>query len=1142
MMTTTLAELDQPDSILDRMMNLLVKLRVEVLLTVLLLIVAIITRFYDLESRVMSHDESLHTYYSWRFLEYQDYDHLPMMHGPLQFHLVAFSYFLFGDTDASSRFPAAFLGVVSIALIFFFRKWLGRWGTVFAMALILVSPYILYYQRYVRNESLVVFEALLMFWAIFSYFEKRESKWLYLLSFSLTLHFATKETSFIYALQLMIFLGVFLGVDILKRPWRSVELKILFLVGLAATIIGASLAGYALLSGPSVSLQDPTIPGQPLDPTATGLISQPGGYSRVLTLGTVMSVGGVLIMFILLVWSFGKRLRTEFPALDLLVITVTMTLPLLAGIPAKMLGLEPLASNTSVFKTPTGIIVVLLFIASLAIGILWDWRRWLIAAAIFWGPFIVLYTSLFTNGHGISSGLVSSLEYWIVQHGEERGGQPWYYYLLVQLPIYEFLPVIGSLVATGFGVKRLWLRFSNPKDTGLEGLSRDSTGSMKQGSSSDPIAFPIVPFFGYWGISSLFFYSFAGERMPWLAVHITLPLIVLAGWAFGKWFESKEWGAMYSARGWLVLGLVFVTYVGFIKAFGIYSGPEPPFQGNELETLKNTTAFLAALVVGIGGLVGLYFAIQKIEFRIVVQLGVLVAFGYLFILTARAAFRAAYRDYDQATEYLVYAHSATGVKTVLSQVEEFSIRTSGDLSVQVAYDDDVSWPFTWYLRNYPNRIFYGGNPSRDLNNYPLVIAGDTNWQKVEPLLGRRYFEYEYIRMWWPMQDYFGLTWDRIKQGIFERNMRSALWDIWLNRDYTAYGNVTGKEFSLANWSPSDRMKFFIRKDVAATIWDYGVIAAVTTDMGFEDPYAEKMVVLESDKMIGQTGSGPGQFTSPRSIAFAIDGSIYVADSKNHRIQHFDAGGTFINEWGSYGDSTQGEAPPGTLNEPWGIAIAPDGSVYVADTWNHRIQHFTAEGEFIETFGRFGQGYDADIFWGPRSVEVDTSGRIFVSDTGNKRIAVFDPSGTLVAQFGGTGSGLGQLNEPVGIGIDPQGLVYVADTWNQRVVVFEEYETNQFRFMREWAIDGWWGESLENKPYLAVSSTGSICVTDPEGYRVLCFNEIGEFIKGWGDYGYDFSTFGLPSGIAFSQEGDPWVSDAGNNRLMRFQPGLEPLIE
>jgi uncharacterized protein (TIGR03663 family) len=1132
-MTTTWVPVDKPRSVLDRILDVGVSLKVETLICALIIIVAIFTRFYDLETRVMSHDESLHTYYSWRFLKYQDYDHLPMMHGPLQFHLVAFSYFLFGDSDASSRYPAALLGVASVVLIFFFRKWLGRWGTILTMAFMVISPFMLYYQRYVRNEALVVFEALLMFWAIFSYFKSRETKWLYLLSFSLVLHFATKETSFIYALQLMLFLGILFGWDILRRSWKSTEGKIIFLIGLVATIVGVFLAGYALLASPVADLQDPTLPGQPLDPTAADLIDQSVGYSRVLALGAILSFLGILLMFILLMWTFGRSLRTEFPALDVLVITVTMTLPLLAGIPAKILGWEPLPSNTSVFKTPTGLLVVLLFLISIGIGVLWDWRRWIIAAAIFWGPFFAVFTSLFTNGHGVSSGLVSSLEYWIVQHGEERGGQPWYYYLLVQLPIYEFLPVIGSLVAGGFGLKALWTKLIGPGQESSNASERSGT------ADSSPVGseFPVILFMGYWALTSLFAYSFAGERMPWLAVHIALPLILLAGWAFGKWLDSKVWGDLLSYRGWLSLGLILITCFGFAKAIGIFSGPEPPFQGDELNQLQSTTNFLAALALGIGGLIGFYFSVRNVRLKKLTQLGVLVGLVYLMVLSARAAFRAAYENYDEATEYLVYAHSATGVKTILSQVEEYSLRTTGDLAVQVAYDDDVSWPFTWYFRNYTQKIYYGANPSRDLNDYPLVIAGDKNWNQVEPILGRRFFSFEYIRMWWPMQDYFGLTWDRIKDALISREMRSALWEIWLNRDYSEFGIIKGKDFSLENWSPSDRMRFYIRKDVATNLWDYGVVAAAAPDMTFIDPYADGLVVLETDLVIGQPGSGPSQFNAPRSIAFADDGSFFVADSKNHRIQHFDPSGNFLKEWGSFGDVAQGETPPGSLNEPWGIAVAPDGSVYVADTWNHRIQHFTADGEFLDSFGRFGQGYDSDIFWGPRSVAVDESGRIFVSDTGNKRVAVFDSSGTLITQFGGLESGLGQLNEPVGITFDSQGQLYVADTWNQRVVVFQEIE-GSFRFVREWPIDGWWGESLENKPYLAVSPSDVVCVTDPEGYRVLCFNLEGEFLKGWGDYGYDFTTFGLPSGIAFKQDGTIWVTDSVNNRVMRFQLELE----
>jgi len=1163
----TEAEIEKPQNMLDRIFNMGVKIRAETLLCIFLLAIAIFTRFYDLETRVMSHDESLHTYYSWRFLEHQDYKHLPMMHGPLQFHLVGFSYFLFGDSDASSRYPAAILGVASVVLIWVFRKWLGRWGTVFGMALMVISPYMLYYQRYVRNEALVVFEALLMFWAIFSYFETRQNKWLYLLSFSLTLHFATKETSFIYALQLMVFLGIFLSWDILRRPWDRPEWKSLFALGLIATIIGVSIAGSALLGEGGGALQDPTIPGQPLDPSAEGLTDTMGGVTRVLSLGGIFGLLGVLLMFVILMLEFGKRLRTEFPALDLLVISVTMILPLLAGVPAKILNLEPLPQSTSVFKTPTGVLVIVLILVSLVVGLLWDWRRWLIAAAVFYGPFVILYTSLFTNGHGLSSGLVSSLEYWIVQHGEERGGQPWYYYLLVQIPIYEYLPAIGSLVALGYGFK--WLsKEPRPNEGFLSTILRvviEILGSIvgvivaffnllfkfisrttPEGGRSGQEArakeleeFPFIIFFAYWGITSLFAYSFAGERMPWIAVHIALPLIFLAGWAFGKWVESVDWGVLKSSQGWITFGLILIVYFAFMKALDLFTGPNPPFQGNEQDQLAQTTAFLAALAIGIGGSVGLLYSSREVRLKSILNIGLAVILGTFFVLTVRTSVRASYQDYDQATEYLVYAHSATGVKTVLSQIEEYSLRTTGDLAVEVGYDDDVSWPFTWYFRNYTQKHYYGANPSRDISNYPMVVAGASNYSKVDPLLGRKYLSFEYIRMWWPMQDYFGLTWDRIKQIFTDRDLRRALWDIWLDRDYTAYGMIMGKDFSLENWSPSDRMKFYIRKDVATTLWDYGVVAAASPELVYTDPYADNIVTLQSGKVIGQTGSNPGEFQSPRSIAFAEDGRLYVADSKNHRIQFFDSNGVFAGEWGGYGETTaQATAAPGTFNEPWGIAVAPDGTIYVADTWNHRIQHFTADGEFINSFGQFGQGYEADTFWGPRSIVVDDQGRIFVVDTGNKRVAVLDQNGNLLGQFGGTDIGLGQLNEPVGIGLDDQGLIYVADTWNQRVVVFNDVGDGEFRAIREWLIDGWWGESLENKPYLAVSPSGQVCVSDPEGFRILCFNLEGDFLLGWGDYGYDFTTFNLPSGLAFSPEGSLWVSDSGNHRLMRFEPAFE----
>ena len=95
--------------------------------------------------------------------------------------------------------------------------------------------------------------------------------------------------------------------------------------------------------------------------------------------------------------------------------------------------------------------------------------------------------------------------------------------------------------------------------------------------------------------------------------------------------------------------------------------------------------------------------------------------------------------------------------------------------------------------------------------------------------------------------------------------------------------------------------------------------------------------------------------------------------------------------GAFGSSDASPAQPGLFNEPWGVAVGPDGSVYVADTWNHRIQKFDARGTYITAWGQFidvgGQSAPDKpfAFYGPRALAVDTEGNVWVVDTGNKRV-------------------------------------------------------------------------------------------------------------------------------------------------------------
>jgi len=96
---------------------------------------------------------------------------------------------------------------------------------------------------------------------------------------------------------------------------------------------------------------------------------------------------------------------------------------------------------------------------------------------------------------------------------------------------------------------------------------------------------------------------------------------------------------------------------------------------------------------------------------------------------------------------------------------------------------------------------------------------------------------------------------------------------------------------------------------------------------------------------------------------------------------------------------------------------------------------------------------------------------------------------------------------------------------------------------EWEIVGWYGQSLDNKPFIAVDEQGRVFVSDPESYRILEFNTAGEFMRYWGDYGIGPEGFNLPGGMAASPEGDLWVVDAGNHRLLKFsRPENVPSIE
>jgi uncharacterized protein (TIGR03663 family) len=1206
------------------------------------IILAIITRFWALGDRVMSHDESLHTQFSYQYYDGQGYNHTPLMHGPFLFHVTAIAYWLFGDSDFVARVPVAILGIILIILPYFLRDWLGRVGAIFTSFIFLISPFVTYYSRYIRHDIYVIVWAMIVFIAMWYYFRERKDLYLWFFVAATALMFTTKEVAFIYVAIFGSFLVIRLLTQFVDEPWirnSLSRLRMPIIVALAGLVIagvgfiGTQRSGKAEETGMTAEATEgfAADPNAELDQTAVASVEETNVFIRwAQVLGIGIFGAGIFLVV--------RALRPEidnYSEFDLIILFSTLLLPLASPFLTKLVGWNPTdyTLNTCYLEGQegmtalqvlvgrlgnsicwsslaesgiirSGFFLILSIAVAIFVGLWWDRRRWIISAIIFNGILLVLFTSVFTNLGGWTTGVVGSLGYWLEQQAVQRGSQPWYYYLFI-VPLYEFLPLIFSLLAIrlwtqqhrtnkviGYWVITLLLTlmayslgnwiyatfFQNSATTGeasiVPGLLAGAavlTGAVliwflnyKNRLVQEyelesgiwelfdiKVLLEFVPFLVWWLLLTWIAYSYAGEKMPWLSTHFVIPMGMLTGWYFNEKFASLKAKEFFSWDSLIFIGLTILFIVSGMLVIGPLLFGNIRFGDQQLEFLTNVGQFLGGILIV--GLVYLFWRrfYHKIPDYLHNPLLIFSLFILLSLLTIRFTYMATFKNADYTTEFMVYAHGAPATKSVvLNQLEELSMRLNGDKSIKVAFDNDVSWPMTWYLRDYPQRVFFGENPSQSLNESPIILVGAQNWNTVEPYLGDNYEYTEHTFLWWPMEDYRKFSWNallgdpnvpaEVRRGLGNPEVRKALWDIFFYRDYEKYGQVFGGTFTAGEWPLRHNMRLYIRNDVIPTMWDYGVGAVAFGET--TNPYEEGELILEPTLILNESGiagTAEGQFALPRNMVIGENGNIYVVDSGNHRLQVFDKDGNFLNAWGSFGTEN------GQFNEPWGITV-DEQYVYVADTWNHRIQKFTLEGEFVNSFGASGspevEGEGLGLFFGPRSIVLLDDGRLLVTDTGNHRMQVLDTEGNFQYQVGGFGNDLGQMNEPVGLAKGPGGLVYLADTWNGRV---QQFSPDLFA-QSEWPVDAWDSTSINNKPYLAVDSANRVYVTDPEGYRVLMFNPDGTYIGRFGSFGSGPTNFALANGIAVDAEDNIYIADAGNNRILKFAPpfttGAQPEVE
>ncbi|HEX9440388.1 MAG TPA: NHL repeat-containing protein, partial [Roseiflexaceae bacterium] len=589
---------------------------------------------------------------------------------------------------------------------------------------------------------------------------------------------------------------------------------------------------------------------------------------------------------------------------------------------------------------------------------------------------------------------------------------------------------------------------------------------------------------------------------------------------------------------------------------------------------------------------------QSIGARATLALCALTIFGLLGMYTIRATWMVVYDHPDTPIEVLIYVQSPPDVPVIVQDLKTLAINQTrnsrnpadptGGHTMPIIMDSgdatgegSLAWPYYWYLRDFQRiesrKSDFFANPTADSFQVPVDPKQPDGEKELAPVvmvyvphitdatkqaLAENYVKrYDSKLNWYfPEGDLSGCdprvpgykrfyystaTIERAKEDKQCQNLPIDTLPyagpfaplVW---PFQKENLTTVKNYLLYRTLPEPlqlygrEMQVWVRKDLAAS--------------GGEQAGAPSggAVKLVAQAAIGGPGQEPGQLDQPRGIAVDRQGNVYVADTGNNRIQVYGPDGAPLRTIGSPGGGD------GQFNEPRGIAVDRQGNVYVTDTWNARVQKFDSSGKFLKSWGTgddIGEGKRATMtngdaaanaanplgLFGPRGIAVDDQGNVYIADTGNKRIVVTDGEGKFLYQFGHLGSEPGAFNEPIGVAVDGQGSLYVADTWNARVQIFARGQDGKVSPTPQTTVrvPGWQANTYED-PYVAAGNGGQIYASVPLVSLVHAAKTSGDVLMRFGGKGDDLASLTLPSGVAVGPDGDVYVVDRGNDRVMRFK--------
>lgn len=710
-----------------------------------------------------------------------------------------------------------------------------------------------------------------------------------------------------------------------------------------------------------------------------------------------------------------------------------------------------------------------------------------IAAAI--ATLMLLFTRLFTDLSTIA-GLAGTFADWLQLLVTNATSSPVQIFFLIVL-LYEVLAVLFAIVAT-----------------------------QMRPALPDGIETPLDwSFFGGWFVTTLILFSFSEGRQPDQAIHVVLPLVLLAGMGLGAIFATVNWPSLMRGQA----GLLFLALLGAVVGLAAVGVLATRIDGGPGVTVDQTAAIIQTVVVAIIVFGGFLLAAATLiraarsDAR-TLQPGRLLLLVLLLVLgayTLRSTTTLAFFRADEGTEFLAQETATSAVGPVVERMQRLSRDVSIDRSsvrdpigtygLQVGIDQRVQWPYRWYFRRFADVSITAPGRAQTANAEVVIAPDETGL----PEAGYTLREYPYL--------------NRVPAAYTTPDLSDIFLDIVLpNR-----------------WM--DGIDFLLYREIAA------LPPAQTVEVGFNQEIANRLFPNSGPygllDRVGP-GTGRGQFNGPRGIAVDPAGNTtYVVDSGNLQIDRFDAAGAYIGSWG--GDDTPGGIQFGSLVledggilGPAGITVAPDGVVYVADTWNHRLAGLNADGTLVREIGAPGERTDLGddpatleqspgLFFGPRDVMI-LNDEIYVVDTGNERIQVFGLDGSFRRVFGGYGTEPGRLLEPVGITAGPEGRIYVADSGNARISIFQANGIP----ITQWPIAAWDGQQYF-EPYLAFGPDGLLYATSRATGQVIVLDGDGAIVETLDSI--NNVPLDGPLGITSAPDGSLLITDAALSAILPLVP-------